>query len=119
MSLCHSGRPLSSVPPAADGTDSSFPSRLQIRTRSSVSSGRRSRPPSSGSTRPMRAPEPTAMSIIGVPVLRLKNEARSRCPCAVPSTPSSAVAPATPRRCSRSHTAMKAGIRYTRSWRPR
>ena len=59
------------------------------------------------------------MTIIGVAALRLKKAARSRWPCAVPSTPSSAVAPAMPRRCSRSQMATKAGTRYTRSWRPR
>ena len=51
------------------------------------------------------------MTIIGTSALRLKNAARSRRPCAVPSTPSSAVAPAMPRRCSRSQTATKAGTR--------
>ena len=51
------------------------------------------------------------MTIIGTSALRLKNAARSRCPRAVPSTPSSAVAPAMPRRCSRSQTAMNAGVR--------
>src|SRR6266566_3427768 len=44
-------------------------------------------------------------------VFRLKKAARWRRPCAVPSTPSSAVAPSTPRRCSRSQTATKAGTR--------
>ena len=119
MSLCHSAMPVSSVPGRAEGAQRSFPSRLQMVTRSRVSRGRRSSPPSSGSTRLICSPEPTEMTIIGVSALRLKNAARCRWPCAVPSTPSSAVAPATPRRCSRSQTAMNAGIRYTRSWRPR
>jgi hypothetical protein len=124
ISFCHSRSPVASVPAAAAGpmlagTVSDCPSRLQIRTRSSVSSGWRSRAPSSGRTRPIRSPEPTAITIIGVAVLRLKKAARSRRPSAVPSTPSSAVAPATPRRCSRSQTATKAGTRNTRSWRPR
>ena len=79
------------------------------RTRSSVSSGRRSRAPSSGSTRPIRSPAPTAMIIIGTSALRPKKRGPLPAPCAVPSTPSSAVAPAMPRRCSRSQTATKAG----------
>jgi hypothetical protein len=88
-------------------------------TRSSVSSGRCSSAPNSGSTRLICSPEPTEMTIIGVSALRLKNAARCRWPCAVPSTLSRAVAPAMPRRYSKSQTAMNAGTRYTRSWRPR
>jgi hypothetical protein len=65
MSLCHSGLSASSVPGSSDGAHRSFPSLLQMRTRSSVSSGRRSSPPSSGSTRPISSPEPTAMAITG------------------------------------------------------
>lgn len=118
MSLCPSARPASSAPGPAWGA-SSRPSRLQMRTRSRVSGGRGSSGPSSGSTQPIRSAEPTAMTIIGTSAFRMKNAARSRRPCAVPSTPSSAVAPSMPRRCSRSQTATKAGTRPARSWRPR
>jgi hypothetical protein len=76
-----------------------------------VNSGRRSSAPSSGSTRLICSPAPTAMIIIGTSAFRLKKAARWRRPCAVPSTPSSAVAPSIPRRCSRSQTATKAGTR--------
>ena len=41
-------------------------------------------------------PSPTEMIIIGTSALREKNPARWRTPCAVPSTPSSTVAPASP-----------------------
>ena len=50
--------PFSSVPGRACGVPSSSPSRLQTRTRSRVSSGRRSRAPSSGSTRTICSPGP-------------------------------------------------------------
>ena len=71
----------------------SRPSRLQMRTRSTVSSGRCSSAPSSARTPPIRIPEPTAMTITGTSAFRLKNVARSRRPWAVPSTPSSTVGP--------------------------
>lgn len=51
INFCHSERPCSSVPGRACGRSSSSPSRLQTRTRSTVISGRRIRPPNSGSTR--------------------------------------------------------------------
>ena len=86
------------------GRSTSAPSRLHTRTRSRVTNGRRSRAPSSGSTRPIRSPEPTAMIIVGTSAFAPKNRARRRSPCPVPSTPSSTVAPATPRRCNSSHT---------------
>jgi hypothetical protein len=51
------------------------------------------------------------MIIIGTSAFRLKKAARWQRPCAVLSTPSRAVAPSIPRRCSRSQTATKAGTR--------
>ena len=103
--------PWLSVPGRACGRSMSWPSRLHTRTRSRVINGRRSRAPSSGSTRPIRSPAPTAMIIMGTSAFPAKNRARLRSPCAVPSTPSSTVAPATPCRCSRSQTATNAGTR--------
>ena len=104
-------------PADARGAASRTPSRLQHpHALEREQRAREQRGRARAATAAMRSPSPTETIISGTSALRAEERARAGGRrAAVPSTPSSTVAPATPRRCSSSTTASYAGLPSARS----